>query len=173
LLPKKITVSLRSGSPIGLNVLFFSLLYVTLFAYLAIWSWILWTIWGASGTANVDSTVLYVGSAVGGTLSGFFAASLGIRKSTERAMVRGDMQQPPAASPPELALGVSFNTGTASKTAFTLLVTLAIWSYAAVGLAALCTVFLRSGNSPESVKAIASAFSGLVLALFNQVFRSL
>jgi hypothetical protein len=156
-----------------LTALFFAVLYVTLFAYLAIWSWILWTIWSASGTADIDSTVLYVGSAVGGTLSGFFAASLGIRKSTERAAVRGDLEEPPTTSPPELALGVSFESGTGAKTAFTLLVTLAIWSYAAVGFAAICTVFFKSGNSPESVKAIASAFSGLVLALFNQVFRSL
>jgi hypothetical protein len=36
----------------------------------------------------------------------------------------------------------------------------------------IVTVFFKSGSSPESVKAVASAFVGLVFALFNQVFQS-
>jgi hypothetical protein len=63
-------------------------------------------------------------------------------------------------------------SGSREEVAFTLLTTLAIWSYALVGGAAIVTVFFKSGSSPESVKAVASAFVGLVFALFNQVFQS-
>jgi hypothetical protein len=71
-----------------------------------------------------------------------------------------------------MALGLTIARDSRAEVAFTVLTTLAIWFYAAVGVAALATVFFRPGSSPESVKAVASAFIGLVFALFNQVFQS-
>jgi RsiW-degrading membrane proteinase PrsW (M82 family) len=162
-------VNIRSGTPLGINALLFTILFVTLLAYLAIWSWVIWQIWTDDAT-EINSAAIYAGSALGGTLSGFFAFTLGIRKTaaaTQPAQLAGTVN-----TPPQMALGITIASGSREEIAFTLITTLAIWSYAIVGAAAIATVFFRSGSSPESVKAIASAFIGLVFALFNQVFQS-
>jgi hypothetical protein len=155
----------------GINTLVFTILFVTLLVYLAVWSWVVYQIW--DGDTDINSFAIYVGSALGGTLSGFFAFTLGIRKT---ATTPGAGAADPTASgqmntPAQMALGITISRGSPDEIAFTLLTTLAIWAYAAVGAAALATVFFRAGSSPESVKAVASAFVGLVFALFNQVFQ--
>src|SRR5262249_8102211 len=118
------------------------------------------------------AAAIYAGSAIGGTLSGFFAFTLGIRVGTTQPGSSSTTQPGTVTSPPQIALGITIASGSRPEVAFTLLTTLAIWSYAAIGAAAIVTVFFKSGSSPESVKAVASAFVGLVFALFNQVFQS-
>jgi hypothetical protein len=162
-------MNLRSGKPLGINSLLFSILFFTLLVYLAIWGWVIWQIWDGD-TADINASAIYAGSALGGTLSGFFAFTLGIRKSV--ATQPDPSPSDTVTSPPQMALGITIASGSREEVAFTLLTTLAIWSYALVGGAAIVTVFFRSGSSPESVKAVASAFVGLVFALFNQVFQS-
>jgi hypothetical protein len=155
---------------LGIQPLLFIILFLTLFAYLAIWTWVVVQIWQSDPDAvpDVNSFAIYAGSALGGTLSGFFAFTLGIQRSMQAT---ASAEQQPI-SPPQMALGLTIARGSRADVAFTLLTTLAIWFYAAVGVAALATVFFRPGSSPESVKAVASAFIGLVFALFNQVFQS-
>jgi len=165
-------MNFRSGKPLGINALLFTILFVTLLAYLAIWGLVMWQIWDGDAT-DVNAAAIYAGSALGGTLSGFFAFTLGIRKSVGSSP--DPLPNQPAgtlASPPQMALGLTISSGSVDEVAFTVLTTLAIWSYALVGGAAIVTVFFQSGSSPESVKAVASAFVGLVFALFNQVFQS-
>ena len=165
-------MNLRSGKPLGINTLLFTILFVTLLAYLAIWGWVIWQIWNGDSTdINSTSAAIYAGSAIGGTLSGFFAFTLGIRVGTAQPGAAAAAPTGTVTSPTQIALGITISSGS-EKIAFTLLTTLAIWSYAAVGGAAIATVFFKSGSSPESVKAVASAFVGLVFALFNQVFQS-
>jgi hypothetical protein len=164
-------MNLRSGKPLGVNTLLFTILFVTLLAYLAIWGWVIWQIWDG-GSTDINSAAIYAGSAIGGTLSGFFAFTLGIRVGTAQPGAAAAAPTGTVTSPTQIALGITISSGSREEIAFTLLTTLAIWSYAAVGGAAIVTVFFKSGSSPESVKAVASAFVGLVFALFNQVFQS-
>jgi hypothetical protein len=164
-------MNLRSGKPLGINTLLFTILFVTLLAYLAIWGWVIWQIWDGDST-DINAAAIYAGSAIGGTLSGFFAFTLGIRVGTAQPSATTSAPTGTVTSPPQMALGITISSGSREEIAFTLLTTLAIWSYAAVGGAAIVTVFFKSGSSPESVKAVASAFVGLVFALFNQVFQS-
>jgi hypothetical protein len=166
-------VNIRAGRPLGINTLLFTILFVTLLIYLAVWGWVLWQIW-TGDSADINASAIYAGSALGGTLSGFFAFTLGIRVATNQSGTPASAPAPAGtvSSPPQMALGITIATGSGEEVAFTLLTTLAIWSYALVGGAAIVTVFFRSESSPESVKAVASAFVGLVFALFNQVFQS-
>jgi hypothetical protein len=164
-------INIRAGKPLGINALLFTILFVTLLAYLAIWSWVIWQIWDGD-SASINSAAIYAGSALGGTLSGFFAFTLGIRVGTSQPGAPPAAPAGTVSSPPQMALGITISSGSREEVAFTLLTTLAIWSYAAVGGAAIVTVFFKSGSSPESVKAVASAFVGLVFALFNQVFQT-
>ncbi len=161
-------MNVHSGKPLGINALLFTILFVTLVAYLAIWGWVIWQIWDGD-SADINAAAIYAGSALGGTLSGFFAFTLGIRVGTgpDASAPTGTVS-----SPTQKALGITVSSGSREEVALTLVTTLAIWSYAAVGGAAIVTVFFKSGSSPESVKAVASAFVGLVFALFNQVFQS-
>ena len=74
-------MNVRSGKPLGINTLLFTILFVTLLAYLAIWGWVIWQIWDGDST-DINAAAIYAGSAIGGTLSGFFAFTLGIRVGT-------------------------------------------------------------------------------------------
>jgi hypothetical protein len=169
----RLIARLRLGAPIGVQALLFSILFLCLFAYLGIWGFVVARIWqSGDGAADVSSFAIYAGSALGGTLSGFFAFVLGIRKSQTAANPVSAAESPASPTPPQVALGITIDPGSRAQIAYSLLTTLAIWSYAVVGVAALATVFFRSGSSPDSVKAVASAFIGLVFALFNQVFQS-
>jgi hypothetical protein len=50
------------------------------------------------------------------------------------------------------------------------LATVALFAYAAVGVAALATVLFKSLQSPAAVETMATTFGGLVLALFAAAF---
>ena len=55
-------MNVRSGKPLGINTLLFTILFVTLLAYLAIWGWVIWQIWDGDST-DINAAAIYAGSA--------------------------------------------------------------------------------------------------------------
>jgi hypothetical protein len=117
-------------------------------------SWFFWQIWEASGhtAVNLNEQAVYGASAVGGVLGTFFAGALGINVAKGGSRQRLDQ------------------TLLSDVWKGPVLAQLAIWLYAAVGAAALVTVFFNQDQSPESIKALASVFSGFALAVFIATF---
>lgn len=116
-------------------------------------SWFLWQIWAASGSGSVElnQQAVYGASTVGGVLGTFFAGALGINVVIAKGQKLGETLLP------DVWQGQ-------------LLATLAIWLYAAVGAAAVVTVFFNQDQSPQSIKALASVFAGFALAVFIAAF---
>jgi hypothetical protein len=116
-------------------------------------SWFLWQIWAASGATPVslNQQAVYGASTVGGVLGTFFAGALGISVVLGKGQRLGETLLPEVWGGQVLAI-------------------LAIWLYAAVGAAAVVTVFFNQDQSPQSIKALASVFGGFALAVFIAAF---
>jgi hypothetical protein len=141
---------------------------VTLFNLLAIWGALgtflgLWIslyvpIWraGDGPAPHLSSTAVYAASVLGGVLAAFFSTALGVQRKDPtvdaRALRPGaTLLRTDAANPPGIA-------------AFA---TTAFWVYAVVGAWSMVTVLFHQVQSPHDVKAMASAFAGVVLTLFT------
>jgi hypothetical protein len=71
---------------------------------------VIWQIWDGD-TGDINAAAIYAGSAIGGTLSGFLAFTLGIRVGTGQP---GGSSAAPAGtvtSPPQMALGITIASG--------------------------------------------------------------
>jgi FtsH-binding integral membrane protein len=143
------------------GVSYFNLLAIwgALGVFLALWITFYWPIWqaGTGGTQqHLSATAVYVASALGAVLGGFFGTAVGVQRRDPQAdvnklrpgstIVKANAENPPAAA--------AFATA-------------AFWVYAVVGGWSLLTVLLFQVQSPPEVKAMASGFAGIILALFT------
>jgi hypothetical protein len=129
--------------------------------YAGIWIWFFVEIWNASnGSApHLNAQAIYAVSVLGGTLGTFFSVALGIERKDSRTDVT------------ELRPGATLlQVEPGTKTVGTALATAAVWGYALIGTFALVTVLVHPGESPAQVKALASAFGAVVVALFAAAF---
>lgn len=116
-------------------------------------SWFFVKIWEAGSTPpTLSGQAVYGASAVGGVLGTFFAGVLGLQQ------LSGDANEQLGATLLRDVYGGLW------------LARIAIWLYAAVGAAALITVFFNQDQSPQSIKALASVFAGFALAIFIAAF---
>jgi hypothetical protein len=117
-------------------------------------------VWTADGdqVPDLDNQLIYAASALGGILGTFFAVSLGIQRND------------PSTDQSKLHLGptlVGVDAGLAP-----ILATVALWTYAAVGVAAGATAIFQAAQTPDPIKAIAATFGGYALAVFGAAFAS-
>jgi len=143
------------------GTVFFNLLAIwgALAVYLVLWITFYVPIWQAGSGGpdqHLSSTAVYVASLLGAVLAGFFGNAVGIQRKDPSANSRSlrpgaTLVRADPAAPPGLA---AFATA-------------AFWVYAAIGAGSLLTVLLYQVQSPHEVKALASAFAGIVLILFT------
>lgn len=143
------------------GVQYFNLLAIwgALAVYLALWITFYVPIWeaGSGGPAQkLSSTAVYVASVLGAVLAGFFGNAVGVQRKDPKADSRelrpgATLVKADAANPPKKA---AFGTA-------------AFWVYGLVGGWSLLTVLLYQVQSPHEVKALASAFAGIVVSLFT------
>ena len=149
----------KAEAPLGVS--YFNLLAIwgALAVYVILWITFYVPIWqaGSSGPEQkLSSTAVYVASVLGAVLAGFFGNAVGIQRKDPNAdsrrlrpgatLVRANPKNPPG------------------RAAFA---TAAFWIYGAVGAWSLLTVLLYQVQSPHEVKALASAFAGIVVTLFT------
>jgi len=124
--------------------------------FVGLYTYFVVEIWNApnANPPEFETGLLGVAGTLAGVLGGGFAVAVGVDK-------------PENAPSPRLLgkFGEPFR-------GLSLLVTLGIWSYAAVGAAAAATMILNLNETPDVVKGLASVFAGYVLALASSVFRT-
>jgi hypothetical protein len=149
----------EAEAPLGASYFDLLAIWGALAVYLVLWITFYVPIWQAGSDGpeqKLSPTAPYVASVLGAVLAGFFGNAVGIQRKDPSAdsrrlrpgatLVRANAQSPP------------------TRAAFA---TAAFWVYGAVGAWSLLTVLLYQVQSPQEVKALASAFAGVVLTLFT------
>jgi hypothetical protein len=105
---------------------------------------------------SLDKQLVYVASLLAGILGTFFAVALGIQAKD------------PDINQRELKLGTTLVAQERGPGAA--LGTVALWLFFAVGAASVITAFVKTVESPDSIKALAATFGGYGLAIFGAAF---
>lgn len=146
--------------PDGIKLLRFLILWGAVLLFVGLWVWFFRDIWTDDAKpVQLNQKALYVASTIGGILGTFFGVSMGVERRDPKKDARRIAPGTTLLGTPITEKGVTDSLATA-----------AVWAYALVGLAAVVTVFVRSGQCPGAVETLATAFGGFLLAIVAAAF---
>lgn len=149
------TGSAGSTTKSGL-VLRLTVVWGTLGAYAALWTWFFLTIWRHDDhPVELSPKGVFATAAIGSILSSYFAVAVGVQRQNGQVDVR-------RADVGHTVIG---------RNGWLAIVTnVGAYLYVLIGVAAFVTVIFRSAQSPESVEALATTFFAVVVAVVGSVF---
>jgi membrane associated rhomboid family serine protease len=123
---------------------------------------------------GLPAAMVSVAAALAGVLGSAFAVAIGVptdpsaTNSRLARVMREDKESGKRRARTLLGRALSLEPARTDEPSWPL--TLGIWAYALVGVAVAITYFLNQPQTPDSVKALAVAFAGYVLALVTAAY---
>ncbi len=159
----------------GLSVLKGTIIYAATLTFAGFYIYFIVEIFVASGTPpSFDPAMVSASAALAGVLGSAFALVIGL--PTDKSSVNTAIQEAidNAAKPrqkivPWLRTILSYEPRNAKSSSWPM--TFGIWAYAMVASAVAVTYCLNQNETPDTIKTLAVAFAGYVIALLNSVYQ--
>jgi hypothetical protein len=159
----------------GLSVLKGLMLYGAILTFGGLYAYFIVEIFSAkSAPPRFDATMVSAAAALAGVLGSAFALEVGTTsdQSTTNAALNHELER---ASGKQLALARVWQTlslDASNPQSASWPKTFGIWAYAVVASAVAFTYVLNPNQTPQTIKALAIAFGGYVIALVTAAYKS-
>jgi hypothetical protein len=161
----------------GLSTLKGLVLYGATLTFAGLYIYFIVKISGAAAGSHptLDAALISTAAALAGVLGSAFALEVGTTSDTAPTNAALDHQVKDANGIPKQALArtwqaLSLDPRNANSSSWPK--TFGIWVYAIVASAVAITYVLNQGETPDSIKALAVAFGGYVIALVTAAYKS-
>jgi hypothetical protein len=159
----------------GLCVLKGTIIYAATLTFAGFYIYFVLEIFQANGKPpTFDPAMVSAAAALAGVLGSAFALVIGL--PTDKSSVNPGVQRAidNAAKPSEkivpwLRKILSYEPSNAQSSSWPM--TFGIWAYAVVAAAVAIAYFLNQNETPDTIKTLAVAFAGYVIALLNSVYQ--